>query len=219
MHTRKTIQKKYRQIIFDFDGVLVESNAIRIEGFQELFQNYPENQVAHLVAYVRENGGISRYKKIEYFLKNISKEFFDDKMIDQLAVKYSSLVKKKVIEAQAVKGSLDFLNKFSPCYGFAIVSGSDQKELQDVCRKRGIDHFFSNILGSPREKSDNINDLVVARGWDRGVILYVGDSKNDLDAARANSIDFLGRSSGLENWEQTDQDHILDLQFLPDYLA
>ena len=30
-------------IIFDFDGVLVESNEIRFNGFRKLFKNFPEN--------------------------------------------------------------------------------------------------------------------------------------------------------------------------------
>ncbi len=214
----QSIKKKYKQIIFDFDGVLVESNSIRIEGFRKLFKSYPENQVAHLVSYVTGNGGVSRYKKIEYFLKNFSNEFFDEETVSQLAIEYSCLVKQKVIEAQAVKGSLGFLREFSPSYDFAIVSGSDQEELQDVCRKRGIHHFFSSILGSPREKSNNITDLILDSGWDRRFVLYVGDSKNDLDAARAGGIDFLGRSSGLVDWGQVGQNYISDLQSLSQYL-
>ena len=52
---------QFKNLIFDFDGVLVESNAIRIEGFRPLFQDYPENEVSQLMAYRREKW---RYFKV-----------------------------------------------------------------------------------------------------------------------------------------------------------
>ena len=40
---------KYRHIIFDFDGVLVESNEIRFNGFRKPFKDYPQGEVEKLV--------------------------------------------------------------------------------------------------------------------------------------------------------------------------
>ena len=51
---------KYQYIIFDFDGVLVESNEIRFNGFRKLFREYPKGQVEQLVNYSKANGGVSR---------------------------------------------------------------------------------------------------------------------------------------------------------------
>jgi beta-phosphoglucomutase-like phosphatase (HAD superfamily) len=59
---------KYQHIIFDFDGVLAESNEIRFNGFRKLFKDYPQYQVDQLVEYAKANGGVSRYKKIDFFL-------------------------------------------------------------------------------------------------------------------------------------------------------
>ena len=65
---------KYQHIIFDFDGVLAESNEIRFNGFRKLFKDYPLHQVDQLVEYAKANGGISRYKKIEFFFNTVRKE-------------------------------------------------------------------------------------------------------------------------------------------------
>ena len=51
---------KYQYILFDFGGVLVESNEIRFNGFRKLFKNYPRTQVEQLVEYAKANGGVSR---------------------------------------------------------------------------------------------------------------------------------------------------------------
>jgi len=191
---------KYKHLIFDFDGVLVESNEIRFDGFRLLFKNYPQDQVERLVLYAKINGGLSRYEKIKYFFKQIRNEPIRDDNVQLLAKQYSELVKQKVIDAEPVKGSLEFLSNHKNNYDFAVVSGSDQEELRDVCKAREIDHFFLEILGSPASKESNIALLLTKMGWGRKSCLFIGDSINDFDAARANGIDFIGRNSNLINW-------------------
>ena len=188
---------KYQYILFDFDGVLVESNEIRFNGFKKLFKGYPRSQVEQLVEYAKANGGVSRYKKIEFFFNTIRKEPISSKSVNHWANQFSKLVTKDILEAKPVEGSLEFLKKYFNQFDFAIVSGSDQKELREVCKGRGIDSFFKIILGSPIEKKDNIATLLSDFKWERNKSLYVGDSNNDLEAAKANNVDLIGRSSGL----------------------
>ena len=156
---------KYQHIIFDFDGVLVESNEIRFNGFRKLFKDYPQDQIERLVSYAKANGGVSRYKKIEYFFNVIRQEAISNESVNHLAAKFSKLVEQNVVEAKPVDGSLEFLEKYSNSFDFAIVSGSDQTELREICKKRKIDHFFKKILGSPTEKTDNIASLLTELNW------------------------------------------------------
>ena len=205
---------KYHHIIFDFDGVLVESNEIRFNGFRKLFEKYPKEQVERLVNYAKANGGVSRYKKIEYFFNVIRQEPITNGLVNQWAAQFSELVEQDIVEAKPVEGSLKFLEDYFSHFDFAIVSGSDQAELRRICEKRKIDHFFKMILGSPVEKKDNIASLLSDLNWQHNESLYVGDSNNDLDAAKANDLDFVGRCSGLINWEKSNVRFILDLSSL-----
>ena len=207
---------KYQYIIFDFDGVLVESNEIRFNGFRKLFKDYPRTQVEQLVEYAKANGGVSRYKKIEFFFSMIRKEPISSESVNHWANQFSELITQDVLEARPVEGSLEFLEKYFHQFDFAIVSGSDQKELREICKGRGIDSFFKMILGSPTEKKDNIATLLSDFEWERDKSLYVGDSNNDLEAAKANNIDFIGRSSGLTDWKSRNTTFIADLTFLYD---
>jgi phosphoglycolate phosphatase-like HAD superfamily hydrolase len=207
---------KYQYIIFDFDGVLAESNEIRFNGFRKLFKDYPRDQVELLVQYAKANGGVSRYKKIIFFFNVIRKESISAKAIYDWAAQFSELVKQDIVEATPVKGSLEFLKRYFNHFDFAIVSGSDQKELREVCRDRGIDHFFKIILGSPVEKKNNIAALLSDLNWEHNNSLYVGDSHNDLEAAEDNDIDFIGRYSGLTDWKSRDIPFVPDLTFLYD---
>ena len=40
---------KYRTILWDFDGVILNSNIIRTRGFVEIFKEFPEEKVFELV--------------------------------------------------------------------------------------------------------------------------------------------------------------------------
>ncbi len=192
---------KYKHIIFDFDGVLVESNSLRFEGFRQLFRNYPNGQVQRLVEYAMLNGGMSRYEKIKYFFEVIRHETISDASVQALSRQYTELVKQKVIDAESVKGSLEFLSNNYANYDFAIVSGSDQQELREVCQARKIYQLFFEILGSPEKKERNLSGLLSEAGWKKESCLFVGDSLNDLEAAQINKMDFIARESGLVEWD------------------
>lgn len=192
----------HKHIIFDFDGVLVESNEIRLNGYFSLFKNCPQNRVNELIKFIKNNSGLSRYEIIEYFFYNILKNPIDQKTVIALAKQYSNLVKKKVVKANLVNGALEFLSAYQSNYDFAIVSGSDQKELINICKIRKINHFFVDILGSPSNKETNISKLLLKREWKKEASLYVGDSINDFQAANICEIKFIARNSGFIDWRK-----------------
>ena len=208
---------QFKNLIFDFDGVLVESNFIKNDGFRSLFKDYPKNEILQLMTYVENNGGFSRYNKIRYFFEVIRRESIDVKDMKIWANRYSKLVKEKVIQAESVIG-IDFFLNYGEKFQSAIVSGSDQEELREICKLREINQYFIEILGSPVEKAKNIDQLIQKKNWDRSKCLYIGDSKNDLDAAKSNNIAFLGRISGITDWTKFSVNTIKNLNELYGYL-
>lgn len=205
----------YRYLVFDFDGVLAESNEIRFQGFENLFADLPADVRARFMAFVKVNGGLSRYGKIRHLYADLLGQPISEDRVYELAGRYSELVAGRVIEAQAVPGSLEFLREYADRFEFAVVSGSDQNELRQVCQARGIDGYFRAILGSPTEKTQNLIELVTSQGWDRQACVYVGDSVNDYDAAMEAGIGFIGRNSGLVDWKDRGEVSISNLLELP----
>jgi len=205
----------YRYVIFDFDGVLAETNEIRFQGFTELFQDLPEDVMTRFMDFVRANGGLSRYGKIRHLYENILRRSVSEDEVAALAGRYSEIVKERVIEAEPVAGSLEFLAGHQGRFEFAVVSGSDQGELRQVCRARGIEKYFRAILGSPKEKGENLIELLAREGWDRRDSVYVGDSQNDYQAAVEAGIAFIGRQSGVMDWSEKGVVRITDLRDLP----
>jgi len=60
-------------IIFDFDGVILESNHVRTEGFKLLLEGrkYDADTVARFIRFHEKNAGLSRYYKLRYLFYEI----------------------------------------------------------------------------------------------------------------------------------------------------
>ena len=58
-----------KNILWDFDGVILDSMEVRDWGFKEIFSSFDKSKVDLLLDYHRKNGGLSRYVKIRFFLK------------------------------------------------------------------------------------------------------------------------------------------------------
>ena len=66
MTLKKHIEDK-SIIIFDFDGVLVDSVEIKTNAFAFIYKEYGDDIVDKVIYHHRLNGGMSRYKKFEYY--------------------------------------------------------------------------------------------------------------------------------------------------------
>ena len=179
-------------IIFDFDGVIVDSNEVRINGFIRLYQNRYPWAIDEFRRYLRLNSGLSRYKKIEYFYKNILRIEPELTILTKDAEDYSSIVKSDVIKAPFIDGSIDFIKKNINRFEYAMISSSNQLELIKICMSRDIDKYFTEILGSPIEKNKNIERFIRNKNAIKSEIVYVGDTKYDEIAALNSGISFVG---------------------------
>ena len=54
-------------VFFDFDGVLVESNEVKIDAFRRLYASYGEEVVEKVIAEHVRHEGVSRVVKLERF--------------------------------------------------------------------------------------------------------------------------------------------------------
>ena len=179
-------------VIFDFDGVLVESSEIKTEAFRRLFRGYPD-KVDAIVEYHKENMGISRYVKFRYFYEKILGQELSRDKETELGERFSRLVREKVITAPFVTGTLDFLNAHYTEMPFFIASGTPQEELVYITRKRGLSRYFKEIHGTPRKKPEIIEDILSRYSWPPSNVIFVGDAESDLKAAQETGVCFIAR--------------------------
>lgn len=181
---------RYNTLVFDCDGVILDSNKIKTRAFWQAALPYGADMADKLVSHHVARGGVSRYLKFQYFLDNIVPSDADGPDLAALLEVYAEEVKAGLIECEVAPG-LHELRAVYPQQRWMIVSGGDQKELRSVFAARGLDELFDGgIYGSPDTKS-----AILAREIKSGNVqnpaLFLGDSKYDHIAAMEASMDFI----------------------------
>ena len=66
---------KVKGIIFDFDGVILNSVHVKTDAFAKMYEKYGETIVKRVLTHHLDNVGMSRYEKIKYYHENFLKKF------------------------------------------------------------------------------------------------------------------------------------------------
>ena len=182
----------FNLIIFDCDGVLLDSNALKVEAMGNALKKMGVslNEVKKCKCFFAENFGKSRFYHIDYFVENLlaKDDFLDaDSFKRELLNSYSEQCKELYLTAKITPFTEKLLIKSSAVK--YVASGSEQGELIDVFHQRGLNDYFSGIFGSPEKKSVHLSNILKANLSSRAVM--IGDAISDLEAAKDNNIDFI----------------------------
>ncbi|WP_027875193.1 HAD family hydrolase [Spongiibacter marinus] len=182
---------QYKTLVFDCDGVVLDSNKVKTAAFYEASKHYGLECANKLIEYHVANGGVSRYAKFRYFLTEIvGKSEVCDAELRELLGKFSSAVKSGLLTCGVAEKLAELRDK-TPDSTWLIVSGGDQAELREVFKKRNIARYFNGgIYGSPDTKEQILAREIRANNI-RQPALFLGDSKYDAKVAVEASIDFV----------------------------
>jgi len=206
---------KYDTIILDCDGVVFDSNLLKIKAFEKtlLELKFDKEKVERFTKYFKNNFGLSRYKFVEYFIKDILKIDFDEKLYNQILQNYSKKAFELYLETDFTKNLIQFLEHYKSKNLF-IASGSDEKELKEVFKIRKIDNYFKDVFGSPKKKSEIIKDIV--KNHLNSVM--IGDAMSDMIAAKEAKIDFIFMRDYSTNEELKNKDDLVTISNLGDLI-
>jgi phosphoglycolate phosphatase-like HAD superfamily hydrolase len=179
-------------IIFDCDGVLFDSNALKTNAFRVVLKNsgFDEHVVNEFIEYHKRNGGVSRYIKFQYLYTDIINQPLSNSKINQLLSEFSISCVELYNKADLTPGCVDVLEILSHDHELYVASGGDQIELREVFSQRRIDGFFKSILGSPKTKSECVKSIVSNFDADIKCVM-VGDSVSDWLAADKYGVGFI----------------------------
>ncbi|MGB6824484.1 HAD family hydrolase [Psychrobacter sp.] len=185
----------YKTIIFDCDGVVLNSNKVKTRAFYNTASAFGQAAAERLVKYHVERGGISRYKKFQWFIDNLNEEDLaqskDQLNLDNLLSSYAEEVHKGLRSCQIAEGLTELREKTKDSI-WLIVSGGDQAELRELFAERDITQFFDGgIFGSPDSK-----EVIMSREREQGNVkspaVFIGDSQYDYTAVKSvGDIDFI----------------------------
>lgn len=182
-----------KAVIFDFDGVIVESAGIKTSAFKKLFEPDHPEKVDAIVDYHIRNMGISRFVKFRYIYENILKLPLTVMEEERLGRKFSDIVFEEIIKAPFVGGAREFVLKNQEKYMMFIVSGTPDEELRDILKRRKISYLFKEIHGTPASKPQIINGILKRHSLHKEEVVFIGDAESDIRASEETGIHFIAR--------------------------
>lgn len=181
----------FRHIVFDFDGVIKDSLEAKAEAFCSLFPNSPETLHESIRNHHYSHGGVSRYKKLPIYC-NLAGITPTPELINQFTRDLERLMINRVVDSPWVPGALQLITNASVHHNLYILSATPQREIEAITNRLQIGHYFTQIIGSPADKTDYLKRLS-HRYPGQNSICFIGDSYSDASASFGANIPFIFR--------------------------
>lgn len=171
----------YQQILFDFDGTIVDSLDLALRILNRMAEKYHYPAVTEVDMQTLKSLPLNeRFQKIGFPLHKVP----------AMTVECASLYRREIAGLKPVPGIRDLFDtlKAEGC-SLSVLSSNSEENIAEFFRRNGMeqfDHIFSsnNLFG--KEKS--IRKFLRRFGISAEELLYVGDELRDLDACRAAGV-------------------------------
>jgi phosphoglycolate phosphatase-like HAD superfamily hydrolase len=186
---------KFKAIILDFDGTIVESVGIKDRAFRELFKDYPD-RLDEIMAYHLSHNATVRFEKFWHITENILKKEYTEDIARDLRDRFSKLIFQRIVECPYVPGAEDFLDYFQGKVPLFLISISPAEEFERILSARNLTKYFKRIYAVPWIKADAIKDILQNESVFPQEAVFIGDSFEDYQSAQSTRVFFIGRDSG-----------------------
>jgi phosphoglycolate phosphatase-like HAD superfamily hydrolase len=174
-----------RVVVFDFDGTLVDSNAIKHRCFDEVVAGLPGG--ADALAMARRGGG-DRYRIFRAVARRLNPTDGpnDAAALGQtLAAEYTRCCLQGIAAAPERRGAHATLRALRrQGVKVWINSATPGRDMQSLLRARGFLPLVDGALGAPRSKLQNLRTILAAERAKPRQAVVVGDGSDDEAAAR-----------------------------------
>ena len=181
-----------RAVVFDFDGIILESVDVKTRAFVALFADRPEHadeiRRLHL-----DNAGMPRYEKFERIHRDILGLPLDEEQSARLGRDFGALIRAEMLSCDFVAGAPELLERLAASYPLYVASATPEGEMREIVGERGLAHFFTEVYGSPSTKADILQRILDENDFEPGEVVFVGDALSDYKAAVTVGAMFVGR--------------------------
>lgn len=206
-------------VVFDFDGVLVDSNHIKREAYHRAFRGLDADDV--IARCLDEHPRAHRYEQIKTIVQRLMADGLlrgtmnPDRYVDRYGAEYTWICERETARCDEIPGASAVLPILAADYPLYVNSSTWEPSLRRVVEKRGWQGFFRAALGTPRSKIANLQAIMLRETAVAGEVVFVGDGQGDHEAALSCGCKFIGIRNGLNGFQQQGIDSLDDLRGLP----
>ena len=207
-----------RAVVFDFDGTLVDSVAIKENAFAEVAHAVVGGEAA--MQQVRNDGlPQDRHAVFKRFAELLAAEngrSDTEGWGAELAASYSALCEERISACRECPGCTEALRRLrSEGYQVFLNSATPAEALVVILERRGLAERFDAAYGIPPSKEENLRRILARAGVRPDEVLVVGDGADDRASAAAVGCHYLDAGCGRDGFKIKDLTEILEM--LPHY--
>ena len=181
---------QYTSIIFDFDGVILDTLPIKASAFASLFPGISSSTSEKIRTHHFLNGGISRLQKIPLYASWAGLPSLSDDELSSYSAQFSSTVSRYIRTAPSLPGVVEYIKLFHTKQQLYIASASSIGDLNEILPHLGIINCFRRVYGSPPSKIESLCSLLDSNKLEPSSCCFIGDSVSDLEVAQHLNLDF-----------------------------
>lgn len=200
-----------KTVVFDFDGVIVDSNHEKENAFYRLFANNPKIPralVADVLARIERNVGTRFDILREIFVRSGAPEDQITQLVDESAARFDVLVQEWIAKRGLATGAKETLTDLAGRFCLYINSATPEPALLTTVANLGIGEHFKGVHGIPpaKDKEENLRAILGREGIDAREAVVIGDGAGDWRSARTVGTRFIAVASGFHDWSQENND-------------
>ena len=183
---------KYKAIIYDFDGVLVDSNLMKQRSFFEIWGEAGEKYEAEISQMLSIPA--DRQSCVRRIYELLSKRLPLEGNIDSYVEKYSSLVETRILSGGLKPDAARFIKNHMDKFQL-INSATPEEPLIRIIEAMGLWDFIDEARGLPASKTEIMAYYAQKYALAADEMLFFGDNESDFAAAQASGVAFIGIDS------------------------
>lgn len=188
-----------RIIVFDFDGVLVDSNGIKQRAFFDLFPETVHPIITKVISDIPYHW--SRFD----ILRSIVTALPPLKGgVDEYERKYRAIVRNAIIARGVIPGVYELLRELRTSGRTLYLNSATPAEaLSELIDALDLRRCFSDVFGRPPTKLVNLMDIMARERAKTNELVMIGDGKEDRVSSKALDILFIGIANEFNGWANT----------------
>lgn len=207
-----------RCVIFDFDGTLVDSNAIKRQAFLNVAARQGQEL---LMEEILETQPGDRYAIFSKFATACTAANLvgSRHLAVQLASEYTHYCEEAIAVCPELEGASEMLDQLKrENLKLALNSATPTDALAAIVSRRGWQGYFSHVLGGPFSKAENLAHIVDDLHLKHQEVVMVGDRRADQNGAAEFGCPFIGVICADSDFDPMPQYSVNTLAHLPTVL-